>query len=67
MSATKLIPSEMREGMEPLFTCSLSQEDIRGFLDKTFDVPEFSIHTQSTERAVKHITDTAASVVGQEA
>ena len=66
-SLTKLISWRVNEAMEPVFTCSLSKENIMGFLVKPYDVPKFSIHTQSTERAVKQVTEAAASVVGHEA
>ena len=35
-------------------------------LIKPFDAPKFSIHTQSTERCLKAVTEAAAAVVGQE-
>ncbi|KAG0730158.1 hypothetical protein GWK47_003325 [Chionoecetes opilio] len=35
---------------EPAFTCSLSGDQIQEILVKPYEVPEFSIHTQSTER-----------------
>ena len=43
------------------------RQEIRRCLDKPFDVPTFSCHTQSTERAVKLVTEAAGSVAGQEA
>ena len=52
---------------EPVFTCSLSKEEIKGFLVKPHDPPQFSCHTQSTERCVKLVTEAAAAVCGQEA
>ena len=52
-SLSKLIKWEPGKVDEPVFTCSLSQEEIRGFLDKPLDPPKFSSHTQSTERCVK--------------
>ena len=37
------------------------------FLEAPFPVPSFCIHTQSTERSVKQVTEAAGAVVGQEA
>ncbi|KAG0720976.1 hypothetical protein GWK47_047364 [Chionoecetes opilio] len=52
---------------EPAFTCSLFGDQIQEILVKPYEVPEFSIHTQSTERVVKQVTEAAAAVVGQQA
>ncbi|KAG0724775.1 hypothetical protein GWK47_004955 [Chionoecetes opilio] len=52
---------------EPAFTCSLSGDQIQEILVKPYEVPEFSIHTQSTERVVKQVTEAAAAVAGQQA
>ncbi|KAG0722390.1 hypothetical protein GWK47_006057 [Chionoecetes opilio] len=40
---------------------------IQEILVKPYEVPEFSIHTQSTERVVKQVAEAAAAVVGQQA
>ncbi|KAG0698754.1 hypothetical protein GWK47_025973 [Chionoecetes opilio] len=52
---------------EPAFTCSLSGDQIQEILVKPYEVPEFSIHTQNTERVMKQVTEAAAAVVGQQA
>ncbi|KAG0709944.1 hypothetical protein GWK47_023799 [Chionoecetes opilio] len=52
---------------EPAFTCSLSGDQIQEIPVKPYEVPEFSIHTQSTERVVQQVTEAAAAVVGQQA
>ncbi|KAG0713786.1 hypothetical protein GWK47_015448 [Chionoecetes opilio] len=52
---------------EPAFTCSLPGGSDPGDPVKPYEVPEFSIHTQSTERVVKQVTEAAAAVVGQQA
>ena len=52
---------------EPVFTCNLSKADIQKLVDKPLVVPDYSLHTQSTERAVKSVTEAAAAVVGHEA
>ena len=66
-SLVKLISWKTGEVDEPVFTCSLSREEIQGFLEKPYQVLEFSSHTQSTERCVKIVTEAAAVVCGEEA
>ena len=63
----KLITWKAGQVQEPVFTCSMTRDDIRGFLSTPYDVPQYSIHTQSTERAVKQVTEASSAVVGQEA
>ena len=62
-----LIEWESENIHEPVFTCSLSKKEIKGFLTNPFKPPMFSSHTQSTERAVKLVTEAASSVCRQEA
>ena len=70
LSATTLInliswkPSVVQE---PSFTCSKSTAEIQSYLDIPYSPPQFSCHTQSTERCVKLVTEAAAAVCGQEA
>lgn len=66
-SLQNLIPWTPGQVHEPIFTCYLSKEEIKKIEDTAFEVPIFSIHTQSTERAVKQVTEAAAAVVGQQA
>lgn len=61
-----MITWKVKEAHEPIFTCKLTREEIQGLLIKPFAVPKFSIHTQSTERCVKQVTEAAAAVVGQD-
>lgn len=63
----KLISWEPDKIHEPVFTCSLSQDQIKEIIEKPFEVPQYSLHTQSTERVVKAVTEAAAVVVGQQA
>ena len=49
----ELIPWDTEPVHEPIFTCDMSSENIKNFVEEPFKVPFFSIHTQSTERAVK--------------
>ena len=65
-SLKDLIPWKTAECDEPVFTCKMTKEQINECLDVPFKVPKFTIHTQSTERCVKLVTEAAASVVGQE-
>ena len=69
LNSTKLqslIPWKIDECHEPVFTCKLTKDELREFLDTPFQVPKFSIHTQSTERCVKMVTEAAGSIFGQE-
>ena len=52
---------------EPVFTCSLSPDDIRQFLDRPMDVPYMPVHGQSMERLVKQVTAACDSVFGYDA
>ena len=61
-----MITWKLKEAHEPIFTCKLTKEELNEILHKPFDVPKFSIHTQSTERCVKQVTEAAAAVVGQD-
>ena len=56
---------KIEECHEPVFTCKLTKDELREILDTPFKVPKFSLHTQSTERCVKMVTEAAASVFGQ--
>ena len=66
-SLTKLITWKPGQVDEPVFTCSLSMEEITGFIVKPLVPPDFCCHTQSTERCVKLVTEASAAVCGQEA
>ena len=63
----KFISWQLDQLQEPVFTCSLTREEIDVIVVKPYEVPDFSIHTQSTERAMKQVTEVAAAVVGQQA
>ena len=65
-SLTSLISWE-RDVHEPVFTAKLSSEQVRALIDTPFTPPYYPSHTQSTERAVRQVTEAAASVVGFEA
>ena len=61
-----LITWKIAECDEPVFTCKMTKEELNECLDRPFKGQIFSIHTQSTERCVKIVTEAAASVVGSE-
>ena len=66
-SLTNLINWKSEEVNEPVMTCSLAKKDIKAFLEKPYEAPKFSCHTQSTERCVKLVTEAASAVCGQDA
>ena len=39
---------------------------LQEILEKPYEVPKYSIHTTSTERCVKQVTEASGAVVGQE-
>ena len=61
-----LISWNVEDCYEPIFTCNLSQDEIRACIETPYKAPQFHIHTQSTERCVKLVTEAAAAVVGQD-
>ena len=52
---------------EPVFTCSISSDELNNLISNSLILPNYLIHTQSTERAVKSVTEAAAAVIGKEA
>ena len=52
---TKLITWKTDQVHEPVFTCSLTREEIKGFKNHPFNPPNFTSRTQSRERAVKQV------------
>ena len=52
---------------EPVFTAKLSRVEVKALIDTPFTPPYYPSHTQSTERAVRQVTEAAASVAGYEA
>ena len=65
-SLQNMIDWNAKEVQDPVYTCKLNRKDLMKILDRPFDVPRFSIHTQSTERCMKQVMEAAAAVVGQE-
>ena len=66
-SLQQLISWKENELDEPVFTCSLTKKQLTSLIEKPLVVPHFNIHSQSTERAVKQVTEAASAVVGAEA
>ena len=65
-SYVDLIHWEDEKLYEPVFTCNLTQAEVREILVRPLVIPYFPLHTQSTERAVKQVTEAAAAVCGPE-
>ena len=51
---------------EPVFSCDLKKAEIRDIISNPLQIDYFPLHTQSTERAVKLVTEAASSVCGAE-
>ena len=67
-SLLEMIPlkeSKKNEVHEPVFSCHLSKDELKQIKEVPFSVPQFPIHTQSTERAVQAVTKAAAQVYGE--
>ena len=45
-------------------TLDLSDEELRGLVEKPLVVPPYPCHTQAVERAIKLVSEAAGSVVG---
>ena len=68
IEATKprdLIDWNIETILEPIFTCDLTLDELKRFKEVPFQAPYYPNHTQSTERAVKQVTEAAGSVCGQ--
>ena len=63
----ELISWQPDQEQKPVFTYSLTRKEIDMIQVKPYDVPGFSIHTQSIERAVKQLAEAVAAAVGQQA
>ena len=65
-SLRELINWDANIPFEPIFTCKLSSESIKSFRSAPLKVQHFPIHSQSTERAVQHVSKACMLVYGQE-
>ena len=63
----ELISWESVGVQEPVFTCSMTKSEIESLRISPLKLPHVKIHTQSTERAVKCVTEAAKSVAGHQA
>ena len=66
ISVIGLIDWTKEDIYEPIFTCDKSKEELEEMIDSLIDAPYFPLHTQSTEQAVKLVTEASASVCGFE-
>ena len=55
----ELIPWNIKDCHEPVFTCSLSIVQVKELLETPLKTTPFQIHPQATERCVKHVTEAA--------
>ena len=55
-----------KELYEPPLTMRLSDDQIKAFEKTPLSIPDYPLHTQAVERAVKLTTEAASKVVGFE-
>ena len=55
-----------KESFEPIFTHKMHSDTIKSFHEFPLNVPYFPIHSQSTERAVQHVSKASMAVFGQD-
>ena len=65
-SLSNLILWDKNTCYEPIFTCNMNKNTIKSFKNNPMSVPNFAIHTQSTERAVQLVSKASMAVFGQE-
>ena len=65
-SLSDLILWDKTTSYEPIFTCKMNKNTLKSFKDSPMEVPHFPIHTQSTERAVQHVSKACMMVYGQD-
>lgn len=67
MAATQLKDLiDWKGAREPVLTCSLTKDEVKGFKEKPMEVPYYCLHTQGIERAVKEVTSASEIVYGFE-
>ena len=52
---------------EPIFTCHLTNEEVKKLEDVPFPIPPYSVHTQSIERVIQEVTFASEKVAGFQA
>ena len=65
-SLRDLILWDKTTSYEPIFTCKMNKATIKSFENSPMEAPHFPIHTQSTERAVQHVSKACMMVYGQD-
>ena len=50
---------------EPVFTCNMSIDALQSLRDEALQIPPFSVHTQSCERAVQEVSKAICAVYGE--
>ena len=61
-SARELIDWKSEKVYEPVFTIKMSIEDIKQLVTTPLQIPPFSLHTQSCERAVQEVSKASNEV-----
>ena len=64
-SARELIDWKSEKVYEPVFTIKMSIEDIKQLVTTPLQIPPFSLHTQSCERAVQEVSKASNEVYGE--
>ena len=52
---------------EPIFTCHLTNKEVRKLVDVPLPIPPYSVHTQSIERVIQEVTHASEKVAGFQA
>ena len=65
-SLMEMIDWDSENVTEPVFTSSLSLEELDKIRDSPMNEPDYPLHSQSCERAVKQVTEASGSVCGWE-
>lgn len=65
-SLRDLILWDKTTSYEPIFTCKMNKATIKSFENSPMKAPHFPIHSQSTERAVQHVSKACMMVYGQD-
>ena len=66
-SHTQLIDWSKHRVTRPPLVRHLNEEELEGVKSAPLDLPEYPVHAQAVERAVREVTEAAAAVQGEEA
>ena len=61
----ELIDWQKEKIHEPVFTCKMSIDSLQALREQPLQIPPFSVHTQSCERAVQEVSKASCSVYGE--